>query len=262
MTLVTNKGVPYIGVTDFTSYSQVVQAATCIPESAHRRLHVGVMMSYKTFHGIPTETGWEKIWPRGDTLRSIFQPHPKVFNVLHWADYGYPYCLTSSHDLILAAREAGEYLQGVQLDMLWPRAELIADLKSAMPHLEIIVQAGKKALLQMEDVGGHLDEALLPYVDKAEYILVDWGMGKGEPMSLPHVLGYLQSASQIFPVEKLAIAGGLGPNSYQVLQEVVELYPNISCDAQGQMRLSGKATDPIELDRVCGYIQGVCSFLK
>ena len=121
MTQTSNKGMPYIGVTDFVSYDQVLQAVACIPENMNRRLHVGVMMSYKTLHGIPTETGWEKIWPRDEVLRTIFQPHPKVFNVLHYADYGQPY-VTTSEDLILACKEAGPHLQGLQLDMIWPKS--------------------------------------------------------------------------------------------------------------------------------------------
>ena len=255
-----NRGMPYIGVTDFVSHEQVLQAVECIPESLNRRLHVGVMMSYKTLHGIPTETGWEGIWPRGDALHAIFQPHMRVFNVLHFADYGQPY-LTTSDDLILACQEAGPHLRGLQLDMIWPQAQLIRDVKVELPHLEIILQLGKKALGQMEDSGGYLGIELTRYLDCVDYFLIDWGMGKGVPMDLRIVQGYLYDALRVLTQDRLAVAGGLGPMSYMVLEDIFKKYLNVSCDAQGQMRSTGKATDPIEMERVCGYVRGVCSLV-
>lgn len=260
MTMVSNKRMPYIGVTDFTSYDQVLQAVACIPDTVYRRLHVGLMMSYKTFHGIPTETGWEKIWLRGDALRAIFQSHQKIFNVLHWADYEQP-CKTVSDDLIKACKEAGQHLQGLQLDMIWPQAQLIRDVKRELPNLEIILQLGKIALCEMEDAGDLLVDKLIPYLNSVDYFLIDWGMGKGEPMDTRMVQEYLANARTLLPDTKLVVAGGLGPTSYMVLHDFVRLYPQLSCDAQGQLRSSGKATDPIELDRVSGYVRGVCSLL-
>src|SRR5689334_5994763 len=116
--------VPYIGVTDFASHDQVLQAVACVPEHVNRRLHVGVMMSYKTLNNIPTKTGWEYIWPDEKQMHEIFQPHPKVFNVLHYADYDQPY-LTETADLIRGCHMAGPHLQGLQLDMIWPKASTL-----------------------------------------------------------------------------------------------------------------------------------------
>jgi hypothetical protein len=253
-------GIPYIGVTDFTSCEQVLEALACIPEICNRRLHVGHMMSYKTFHNIPTETGWENVWLRGEKLRAVFQDTPRVFNVLHFADFGNPY-LTTSDDLIAACEEAGPYLHGLQLDMIWPQRQLIIDVKRAFPNLEIILQVSRKALEDMKSRNENLSERLNHYESCVDYFLIDWGMGTGKLMDMLVVMDLVEQALEVVPAERIAVAGGLGPNTYHMLKGVFVKSKNISCDAQGQMRSSGKATDPIEMDRVCAYIRGVISLL-
>jgi hypothetical protein len=252
--------VPYIGVTDFASHAQVLQAVACIPEHINRRLHVGVMMSYKTLNGIPTKTGWEKIWPDEKGLRAIFQPHPKVFNILHYADYDDP-SFTMASDLISALRKAGPHVQGLQLDMIWPQVQMIDVVKEAFPNIEIILQAGKKALSQMEGVGRFLDDRLRSYLNCIDHVLIDWGMGTGAPMEVSSVLDFVRVAHKVLPYDRIAVAGGIGPDTLQSLQEVFRLSKSISTDMQGQMRSSGKATDPIEMHRVCTTIRGICSLL-
>lgn len=261
-TVIHNRGVPYIGVTDFTTHDQVFQALEVIPKETNRRLHVGHMMSYKTYHGIPTQMGWEHMWLRGEELQALFQPHPKVFNVLHFADYSQQPCLTEAADLISACKEAGPNLQGLQLDMLWPRRSLVEQVKSEFPDLEIILQLGKVALTQLEESRGFIDLEIMRYANSVDYFLIDWGMGKGEPIDTEIVSSYVEIACELISQKRVAIAGGLGPSTYNVLQQFLEKYPSLSCDAQGQMRSTGKATDPIEMDRVCAYIQGVCSLLR
>lgn len=252
--------VPYIGVTDFTSYEQVLDAVACIPSNVNRRLHVGLMMSYKTFHGIPTETGWEHIWLRHEKLRAVFGSHPNVFNVLHWADYGSP-ALTTAKDLISACYEAGQNLHGLQLDMIWPNIEVVKAFKEACPDLELILQISKKAIEIMESRGGSLQKEIEVYIPYVDYFLIDWGMGKGTLLELAPLLDYLEQVAQVVPQDKLSVAGGLGPYTYHILDPIFLLYPHISCDAQGQNRSSGTSTDPIEMKRVCRYIEGVSSLL-
>jgi hypothetical protein len=252
---------PYIGVTDFASHAQVKEALACLSEDVNRRLHVGVMASYKTVSGIKTATGWENIWPRGDALRSIFQPHPKVFNVLHYADYGET-CLTTADHVMKICKEAGPYLQGIQLDMVWPEVYLVEEIKQAFPDFEIILQIGKNSLAQLSENAHFLDDWVRPYTEYVDYFLIDLSMGRGKPMSPPHVLSCLKEITDVVDTDRMSVAGGLGPETYNLLTEIFAWSESISCDAQGQMRTSGQSTDPIEMDRVCKYINGVCSLLR
>jgi hypothetical protein len=57
--------IPYVGITDFTTFEQVKHMLTVfnknLEQGQSRRLHVGVMMSYKTLHGM--ETKWTEAFP-------------------------------------------------------------------------------------------------------------------------------------------------------------------------------------------------------
>lgn len=251
---------PYIGVTDFSHYSQVREALENIPEKVNRRLHVGVMSSYKTVSGIKTQTGWEKIWPRGDILQGIFQPHPRVFNVLHYADFEVPSLTTVGH-LVTICKEAGPHLHGLQLDMIWPSVHLIEEFRQIFPDTEVILQVSKLALKLLESTSKNLNEQVQMYSGVVDYFLIDSSMGRGEPMSPTYILDYVNEISLVVPPYRIAVGGGLGPSTYRLLDRIFSYSNLISCDAQGQMRSSGKATDPIEMSRVCAYLRGVSSLL-
>lgn len=198
---------PYIGVTDFASPEQVLQAVSCIPEHVNRRLHVGLMTSYKVQRGIPTEMGWEKIWPNKEQIHEIFQSHPKVFNVMHYADYSNPN-QTAAVDIYEAIRLGGEYIHGVQLDMVWPSVRILDLVKNKYPNISIILQVGKNALYQVEQQSKKgLLEQLSRYGKFADYFLLDFSMGRGEPLDSEKTLGYLERITDVFPEERLAVAG-------------------------------------------------------
>lgn len=245
---------PYIGVTDFTTHEQVLEVRQYIPEG--RRLHVGAMISYKTLHGIPTSKGWEKIWLKDRELKMLFARHPKVFNVIHYADYDDK---TTLVDLTMVLQAAGSDVEAIQLDMKWPVPSLLSDLKAIAPHIKIIQQIGHTAILES---GTTWDRDLAAYEGIADYVLMDCGMGKGIPFSVSHMLELVRVASLYFDEDQIAVAGGLGPDTYMNLQPIIQKYPKISCDAQGRLRASGSAVDPLDMDRVIAYVKGVASLVK
>lgn len=260
---------PYIGVTDFTTKAQVKEAISHLLPWTDRRLHVGVMISYKTLNKIPTATGWENIWLNEKQMHAVFEKesgehHPDQFNVIHYADYPDETgkVATKIDDLIRAVKYAGPNVDGIQLDMIWPNGKFIGQLKEEFPKLEVILQVSSKAeewaqkyKMTAADVLQGYDES---YID---YILLDAGMGRGIEFDPGVVLGQILSVMFQFPEEKIAVAGGLGPDTYKNLKPILQRYPKISCDAQGQLRPSGKATDPLDMKRVTAYIDGICSLL-
>jgi hypothetical protein len=253
---------PYIGVTDFTTRNQVVNMAGLIPASANRRLHVGAMISYKTLNDIPTSTGWENIWLNERGLKELFVNDWSVFNVLHYADYGHERSKrapTTIEHLLMALDRAGPHVNGLQLDMVWPAPTMIAELRYARPGIEIIQQISSKA---KQEAGIKWVDKMEQYAGVVDYILLDSGMGKGIPFDSATVLYDIEiSLSCGFSQNQIAVAGGLGPDTYMALLPVLDRYPNISCDAQGRLRPSGSATDPLDFDCVRQYIAGVCSLL-
>lgn len=255
---------PYIGVTDFVNRHQVKQAVACLLPWTDRRIHVGAMMSYKTLNGIPTSSGWEKIWLDEKGLNELFVKDRDVFNVLHYADYpdenGKVH--TASADLIRAVKMAGPDVEGIQLDMIWPNAKHIIDLKQAFPDLSIIMQVSSKAIAYADKHDMTAKEVLQCYNEnEIDYVLLDSGMGRGIEFDPKDVLNLIADVSDQFPQEKIAVAGGLGPNTYNNLKTIFARYPKISCDAQGQLRASGSAKDPLDMQRVNDYIGGVCKLL-
>lgn len=246
---------PYIGVTDFTDRQQVSEAAACIPASTNRRLHVGAMMSYKTLNNIPTTTGWERIWLDQVGLHSLFIEDKSVFNVLHYADYDDK---TTLVDLIRAIQLAGPGVEGLQLDMKWPTPSLLSNFKSVFPHIKIIQQIGHLAIKESHD----WERDLAAYEGLVDYILLDCGMGKGVTFTSDYMLFLLSAALKYFDQDQVVVAGGLGPETYLNLKPVLELYPNVSCDAQGRLRHSRNAADPLDMVLVKKYITGVCSLIE
>lgn len=256
------KNTPYFGVTDFASHAQIIQALACIPGKLERRLHVGVMASYKTVSGIKTKTGWENIWPRDEVLRSIFQPHPRVFNVFHYADFDSP-SLTTVDLLTKICKEAGPHLHGLQLDMIWPSYGLLSEFRSRFPGVELIVQISRNAIEicngDMKQIKQHVRRYRSLGVD---YFLLDMSMGRGVPLDPMRTKSMIEDLMDITPLRSLVVAGGIGPETYfELLRPIFKWSNVISCDAQGKMRSSGKATDPIEMDRVCAYLRGVSSLV-
>lgn len=256
---------PYIGVTDFTSYAQVKNVKELIPPWVDRRLHVGAMISYKTLNEIPTSTGWEKIWLNEKGLRDLFVDDKEVFNVIHYADYPDEThkVLSKSSDVLRAVKKAGPHVNGIQLDMVWPNGKIIADLKEWKPDLQVIMQVSSKAIEFATNHELNIVQVLECYnLDYIDYVLVDFGMGRGTPFNPTVALDLVEQVLLLMPQKKVAVAGGLGPETFANLKPIFSKYPEISCDAQGQLRPSGSAKDPLDMQRVASYISGVCSLLN
>lgn len=247
--------IPYIGVTDFTDHQQVLEAAACIPTSINRRLHVGAMMSYKTLNNIPTSKGWDQIWLNQDGLHNLFVEDKSVFNVLHYADYDDK---TTLLDLIRVIQIAGPGVEGLQLDMKWPTPTLLSNFKSIFPHIKLIQQIGHTAIKESHD----WERDLASYEGVVDYILLDCGMGKSVTFTPEYMLFLLSTALKYFDQDQIAVAGGLGPETYINLKPVLELYSHVSCDAQGRLRPSHNAVDPLDMELVKKYITSVCSLIK
>ena len=77
---------PYIGITDFEDLRQVKMMHDFLeirrPDNMKHVLHVGVMMSYKSLHGIQGK--FTNVLPSKELLGQIFSDE-RVFNCLHYA---------------------------------------------------------------------------------------------------------------------------------------------------------------------------------
>jgi hypothetical protein len=253
--------VPYIGITDFTHYSQVLEMLEVFasrPASwQRRRLHVGVMMSYKTLNGI--DTSWAKSFPKNEDIAGIFAS-PYTMNCLHYADYD---AVEVEENLTRAVVSGGPGMNALQLDMLWPNpGAILHAVSSVMQPIEVIVQVGKQAIIQSGDSPFEIVKRLRPYVGIAHHVLIDKSMGKGQGMDATTLLPFVRAICSEYPQFGITVAGGLGPTSMDLVKPVVSEFPQVSIDAQGKLRPSGDAHDPIDWDMAAEYLKQALTMFR
>ncbi len=246
---------PYIGVTDVPSFSRASDLyhhfLGSLRSGVHRSFHVGVMTSRKILLGEPTR--WAAVYPQKEILAGILS-HPLTYNCVHYADYddlGVDEHLDAT--LSCVADYAGARLDAIQLDMIWPNPHLLARFKGVR-ECELILQIGRKALDIVGDNATQLCARLRSYEGIVERLLLDMSGGEGREMQSERLLPYLRLIRDQLPDFSLGVAGGLGPYSLHLLEPILPEFPNISIDAQGQLRNSGNAMDPIDWWRAEKYL--------
>jgi phosphoribosylanthranilate isomerase len=148
----------------------------------------------------------------------------------------------------------GNGINALQLDMIWPDPQHVANAVSGSgKNLEVILQIGKKALEQVSTTE-EIVERLYAYKGIIHYVLLDKSMGKGEGMDAVEFIPVARAIKDAFPEIGIVVAGGLGPKTMELIVPLVREFHDISWDAQGQLRSSGNALDPIEWDRAEEYV--------
>lgn len=253
--------IPYIGITDFMTFEQVQRMLTVFNSNLgltqNRRLHVGVMMSYKTLHDI--ETKWTRAFPVKEIIAEIFGSD-ETMNCLHYADYKSVDVLQS---FCRAIEFGGKGINALQLDMVWPYPHEIAEaVRASNKKLEIILQVGENAITQARNSPQEVVERLRDYEGIIHYVLLDMSMGRGLGMSTSRLFPFVRVIKEAFPGLRIAVAGGLGPESINLVEPLYKEFPDISIDAQSRLRPSCNALDPIDWDMGEEYLVESLKLLK
>jgi hypothetical protein len=246
--------IPYVGITDFTQFNQVEDMSHVFDVSHDRqcpwrRLHVGVMMSRKTLQGIPTR--WSNALPPKETIAGIFGL-PEAMNCLHYADYD---MVDLSANLKKAIEWGGSGINAIQLDMVWPDLTAIEEavLRSGK-KLEVILQVGSRAIEEAGDDPEKVARRVEYYAHFVDFVLLDKSSGKGVPMEAEKLAPFVRTLKQACPNLGIAVAGGLGPTTLNLVRPLVAEFPDLSIDAQGKLRPSGSALDPIDWEMARMYL--------
>jgi hypothetical protein len=254
---------PYISITDFTDRTQTKRMYSKFidirGEKILHKLGIGVMMSRKTLLGEPTK--WANAFPPKEKIASIFMPAPFAVNVLHYADYDemdFFNCLTA------AIGWCGGNIEAVQLDMIWPDPTAIANaIHASRRNISVILQVGRRCITESADDPIKVVRRLEDYKGIIDGVLFDQSMGEGRLMDANRLLPYLTLAGGHFPFWNLVVAGGLGPDTISEVEPIVKELPHISIDAQGRLRPSHNALDPINWGMAAEYlIEAVDLFAK
>ncbi len=245
---------PYIGITDFINAGQATQMLDVFArggaEKLGRQLMVGVMMSYKTLNDVPTK--WSAAFPQKEFVRDIFTSHPLAFNTLHYADYD---AIDVAENIERATSFCGPNLHAIQLDMIWPDPAIVKNYRNRHPWIQVIIQGNAKAMNATGNDPAAFADRIKAYGDSVDYVLLDKSMGKGLGMDAVGLLPFARAVSEQIPGLGLAAAGGLGPNTLPLVAPLIAEFPNLSIDAQGKLRPSGDALDPIDWGMASQYLE-------
>lgn len=247
---------PYIGVTDVISRKQAERLLKVfkahLPKDSEHRLHIGAMTSYKVMNGLPTK--FEKAFPKTRDIAGIFLPDG-AYNCVHYIDYcghGRP---SFEDDLAKVISLGGDNLHAVQLDMIWPDPELIAKIKDGhVKNVEIILQIGGKAFDEVDEDPDELAERLDDYNGVVDRILLDRSMGTGKVMDAEWLLPFGSAVRKRFPKIGLIAAGGLGPDTLQAVEPLLDEFPGLSIDAEVQLKKIKDTLEPLDMDLAEQYL--------
>lgn len=253
---------PYVGITDFTSFEQVKKMLEVFhkhkPLESHRMLHIGVMMSFKTLNDI--ETKWLKVFPSKETIADIFGSD-NVYNCLHYADYDHD--TNFFKDLARAISYGGTGINAVQLDMVWPDpGQIVNGVHASRKQIEVILQVGKNAIEAADNDPTEVVRRLENYEGVIHRVLLDKSMGRGLSMDAVGLIPFVQAIKDRFPDLGLVVAGGLGPDSINLVEPLAKKFSDLSIDAQGKLRPSGDALDPIDWGMAKVYLIKALRLMK
>lgn len=225
----------FIGITDFTTRAETEKMLAVLRREGGnqpvRKLGVGVMVSHSTLHGLPSR--FTDVFPQKEKIADIFFDDPLAVNVLHYADYK---GIDVARSLASAAKWGGQNMQAMQLDMTWPSTKAIRSFRENRPDIKLILQIGKAAFEQIEESSEELVARLKSYSGDVDYVLLDKSMGQGRPMSAGLLLPFASAVSQKLPDMGIVAAGGLGPDTLNLVEPLLKVCPNLCIDAQGRLR--------------------------
>lgn len=229
-------------------------------------LMVGLMMSFKTLWNIPSK--WDPVFPLKERLDNIFPEYDYgTLNTLHYADFENPENWPEEKNLFYSLSKAMSYARGnlhaVQLDMTWPDPGMIASAVHASRHVvQVILQIGRKALEQADRNPKEVVSMLEDYTNVIDGVLLDQSMGEGKLMDPNLLLSYAEAISVAHPSLHIAVAGGLEPKNVEVLEPLLERFPNLSIDTQAGLRPDKNIMKPISWRMAEAYLERTGALFK
>ncbi|MFH1089029.1 MAG: hypothetical protein V1716_01230 [Candidatus Uhrbacteria bacterium] len=265
----------YFGVCDVVSPEQARAMADELRQnrkSLNRKIMIGVMAGHFSLRPEGDDPGGQRtVFPTREEMSKGFIDDPDVLNTVHFADLYRPKEVqTLFEDLELVVEYGGENLHAIQLDVTWPDTNDLAKFKSKHPELLIILQLGKFAFKEASNNPQKVVDQLREYGDSVDFVLLDMSMGKGQAMESEGLLPLLRLIKEELPDLGLAVAGGLGPDSMDLLEPIAKEFPGISFDAQGRLKPADTKRDslghvastiPADPGRSQEYIRKSCAML-
>lgn len=243
----TNHKKPYIGVTGFMTRGEVLSVLEVVPHDSEYALMVGVLMNEKTINGLPHKK-WPNRYPLWGEVTNIFVDDPRVLNLVH---YNTPNPETLSRQL-LEIVDLCPSIDGFQLNIPWPSIDQLERYWNVCPEKRIVLQIGPQAMCKVS-LSSQLVSKVEDYGPLIDTVLVDGSGGTGKPLDATLCGNYLRALQKV-PNVTLAVAGGLGPCSLNLLGDLVSCFGELSIDAEGRLR-TPHPEDRLDLEATQSYVK-------
>ncbi len=222
---------PYIGVNGFMNMADVLTALNSLPENGYRSLMVGVLASSKTLNGHTNSL--PNRFPDVRNIHKIFVRDPRALNLIHYATDNEGYLAA---ELVQMSEYGGLNMNGFQLNITWPSQYSILRLHETCGKKFIVLQIGRRAFEMMDNSPELIADNVADYGDSIDHVLLDLSGGHGKPLDALQLRSYLDAIKSRVPRIGLGVAGGLSPNTLELIQPLVEDFRDLSIDAEGRLR--------------------------
>src|SRR3989338_3703809 len=146
-------------------------------------------------------------------------------------------------------------MHALQLDMIWPPIDALRHYRTLFPTIQLIFQANAATLAKVNNDPEAFVARLKPYEGVINYVLLDKSGGQGIDMRATELFPFIRALASNFIYTGIAIAGGLGPETMHLALPIIHAFPHISIDAQGRLRPSGSALEPVDWTMAGTYLE-------
>lgn len=235
-----NSGLPYVGVTGFTTPDEVHQLLAQLADGYQNRLEarplmVGVLVNSRTLTGKNPEKQSPR-YPTLDDVKPIFEQAQRQGDkmTLRLVHFNTKTPQSLGDELKQLAEHCGWQMEGVQLNVCWPDPD---QLKDALKDFRrVVLQIGKEAYQECIYTWKSISLCLNAYKGLITDILIDPSGGRGVLVNLEHMPRTLADIKEKHPNLGIGVAGGLDKKTSKSLAPLFAEFPDLSVDAESRLR--------------------------
>lgn len=247
----------YVGLAAPTTLSQVSALQEILSQvgwPADVRFMNGPMVSRKTLSGFPASNPAQYL--PIDQIDQLMLPDARFFNVVHFNSD----CPQLDQQLCEIIRLIPG-TDGIQLNIAWPDPQMLIRFQQRHPEVQLVLQVSRRYLEDVEDDLVMLVRLLQIYEGVVDYVLYDPSGGEGIPFDTAQARVILQTFVDSGLQFGWGVTGGLCADRVRILTELLEIYPQLSWDAQSGLRTQD-GEDALDLNCCFGFLAASAALLR